>query len=125
MDKKCVLIVDDDEAILESLAGLFQTDDVIVEGASTLEEATKLLSAHAFDLVILDLRLSSGASLEGLDLLSLIKTKAPKTHVVLMTAYGAQEIEREAIRRGASSYFEKSIPISEFRNRLKALGISV
>ena len=50
--------------------------------------------------------------IEGLELLSFIKDMHPKTEVIIMTAYGTEEIKEDAYRRGAYYYYEKPIDLS-------------
>jgi DNA-binding NtrC family response regulator len=76
-----------------------------------------------FDLAIIDLRLTDGESLEGLELISKIKAQTPGTQAVLYTAYGSPEIEQEALKRGAVDYWEKSLQLPNMLERLNALGI--
>lgn len=125
MDHKSVLIVDDDGSICSSLASLLESDAVVVHTAATIEEAEVLLQAERFDLAIVDLRLRGGESIEGLNFISKIKAQTPETQVVLFTAYGSPEIEREARQRGAVDYWEKRMKIPDIIERTKALGIPI
>jgi DNA-binding NtrC family response regulator len=124
MSHKAVLIVDDDRAVCGSLASILRSDEVGTRTAFTVEEAERLLKSETFDLAIVDLRLR-GEGMEGLDLISKIKTQTPETQVVLFTAYGSPEIEREARQRGAVDYWEKRMKIPNIIERTKALGIPV
>lgn len=90
-----------------------------------MEEAERLLKTETFDLVITDLRLTGTVGAEGFELISQIKARTPETPVVLFTAYGSPEIEREARERGAADYWEKTIPIPALIEKVRALGIPV
>ncbi|MCS6805890.1 MAG: response regulator [Blastocatellia bacterium] len=125
MERKRILVVDDDDAMRTGLASLLASDTVVIRTASSREEAEALYSAETFDLVITDLRLKGGRDREGLDLIREIKQQSPMTRVVLLTGYGSAEIEREARQRGADDYWEKAILIPELLARLHALGISL
>jgi DNA-binding NtrC family response regulator len=125
MDRKSVLIVDDDPSIRSSLHALLESEAVIVWTASTIEEAEALIEAERFDLVISDLRLRGTVGMEGFELISFIKARTPDTPVVLFTGHGSPEIEQEAMVRGASDYWEKTIIIPTLVARVKALGIPV
>jgi DNA-binding response OmpR family regulator len=124
MGQKRVLIVDDDETTRLSLATLLRSNHVVVRGASTMKEAETMMDVETFDLVITDLHLTGRADLQGLELISAVKAKTPRTVVVLLTGYGSSEIEHEARRRGADDYWEKTIMIPELVERARALGIS-
>ncbi|HXF06223.1 MAG TPA: response regulator [Blastocatellia bacterium] len=123
-EPKRLLIVDDDEAITSSLASLLESDAVMVRTASSWEQAVELLGVETFDLVITDLRLKGATGMEGFELISQIKRQRPETRVVLLTAYGSPEAEREARERGADAYVEKALPISVLLERVRALGFS-
>ena len=125
MDRKTILIVDDDDTTRSSLVSLLASDAVAVHTASTVEEAESLLEAETFDLVIVDLSLTGRVGTEGLELISKMRQRAPATQVVLFTGYGSPEIEREARRRGVDDYWEKTIPIPALIGRIRALGIPV
>lgn len=123
MDQKFILIVDDDELTTTSLTGLLKSEAVTIRTASTREEAEALIEAERFDLAIVDLHLTERPDQEGLQLISRIKQHTPETPVVLFTAYGSAEIEREARKRGAADYWEKTIPIPALIERVRMLGI--
>jgi DNA-binding NtrC family response regulator len=123
VEKKSVLIVDDDDSICASLVSLLRSDVVETQIASTVEEAEALLKTECFDLAIVDLRLGGSGGVEGLELISIIKARTPGTQVVLFTCYGSPEIEREARERGAADYWEKTIKIASLIERLRIMGI--
>jgi ActR/RegA family two-component response regulator len=124
VEKKSVLIVDDDDSIRASLVSLLRSDVVETQTASTMEEAETLLKTDRFDLAIVDLRLGGSGGAEGLELISTIKARTPETQVALFTGYGSPEIEREARERGAADYWEKTIKIATLLERLGTLGVN-
>ena len=123
MDKKSVLIVDDEDSICSSLVTLLKSDLVETRTASTLETVDKLIATEKFDLAIVDLCFKGGGDMEGLDIISLIKARTPETQVVLFSGYGTPEIERAALARGAIDCWDKSIKIATLIERFRALGI--
>ena len=61
-----ILIVDNNDSVLETVASLLRRNHYIVKTTKTLLEARRLLAAHAFDLVLADWQLALDAeSLEG------------------------------------------------------------
>lgn len=122
---KKILIVDDEPTILMTLSHLLSNKDTTVITSSRIEEAEEALSRYAFDLVIADIRLSGMEGIEGLELLSFIKSKHAETEVIIMTAYGTDEIKEDAYRRGAFHYYEKPIDIAHLISKVKALNIFV
>ncbi len=122
---KRILIVDDEPTILLTLSYTLRSDDVEVVTASRLEPAEEALERAAFDLVIVDIRMSGVLGIEGLELLSYIKRRWPKTSVIIMTAHGSEEIRQEAFDRGAFYYYDKPIDIIDLMQRIREMGIPV
>lgn len=111
---KKVMIVDDEETLTWSMAKSLSRDkdkyEVMI--ANNGAEAITLLKKNKVDLVITDLRMPD---INGLDLLVKIKKEYPQTKVIVMTAYGSSDVEKEANRRGSVFYVEKPFEISEIR----------
>ncbi|OGW24063.1 MAG: histidine kinase [Nitrospirae bacterium GWC2_42_7] len=122
---KKVLIVDDEPVILTALSHLLSNKNTTIITSSVMEEAEEALKRYHFDLVIADIRLSGVHGIEGLELLSYIKQLNPKTHVIIMTAYGSEEIKEDAYRRGAFYYFEKPIDIAHLISKVSEVGINM
>jgi DNA-binding NtrC family response regulator len=76
------------------------------------EEAVKLLDREAFDLVISDMRMPG---MTGVDVLKAVKSRAPHTPVILITAFGTTKAAVEAMRLGTSDYISKPFRNEEIR----------
>jgi DNA-binding NtrC family response regulator len=122
---KRILIVDDEPTILLSLSYCLKTNKVEVITSSKIEAAEEALARYPFDLVIADIRMSGMYGIEGLELLRYVKEQNPATAVIIMTAYGSEEIKDEAFRRGAYYYYEKPVDIEHLLNMVGRLGIPV
>jgi DNA-binding NtrC family response regulator len=122
---KRILIVDDEPTILLTLSYALRSPDVEVITASRLEPAEEALNRYAFDLVIVDIRMSGILGIEGLELLTYVKRRWPQTEVIVMTAYGSEEIQKDAYDRGAFHYYSKPIDIEDLMQRVRAIGIPV
>lgn len=122
---KKILIVDDEASILLALSHLLSNKDTAVITSSRMEDAEEALFRYTFDLVIADIRLSGMEGMEGLELLSFIKKMHPETDVIIMTAFGSDEMREEAWRRGAFHYYEKPIDIPHLLNKIRTLNIPV
>ena len=117
---KKMLIVDDEETLTYSLYQSFiiSQRDYEVVTAATGEDAAEKLSDMKFDLVITDIKMPG---MDGLELLSLIKSKYPATDVIVMTAYGSEEKKEEALKKGARFYIEKPFEIKEIKQLVMEL----
>ena len=111
---KKVLIVDDEETLTWSMAKSLSKDkdkyEVII--ANNGREALSQLEKNKIDLVITDIRMPD---INGLDLLVKIKKAYPQTKVIIMTAYGSSDVQKEANQRGSLYYVEKPFEISDIR----------
>ncbi len=111
---KKVLIVDDEETLTWSMAKSLSRDrdKYEVEIANNGREALEVLAKMPIDLVISDIRMPD---INGLDLLVQIKRDYPQTKVIIMTAYGSSDVQKEASKRGSLYYIEKPFEINEIR----------
>jgi len=114
-DLKKILIVDDEETLTFSLYQAFikAPYDCEVVTASSAEDALDKLEDGFFDLIITDIAMPG---MDGLELLSIVKSRTPETKVIIITAYGTDEREDRAYKIGADRYIEKPFDISELRN---------
>lgn len=123
IEPRRILIVDDEPTILLTLSYALRSNGVEVVTASRLETAEEALDRYRFDLVIADIRMSGILGVEGLELLSYIKRRWPKTKVIIMTAYGSEEIKNDAYERGAVQYYDKPVDIDELTRRIREMGV--
>jgi two-component system response regulator AtoC len=105
-----ILIVDDDDALRESLELVLAAEGYEVVTAAGGEEALEILEAAPVEVVLSDLRMPG---LDGLDLLPQIARRLPGASIILMSAYGTDELALEAMRRGACDYLAKPFQPSE------------
>ncbi len=75
-------------------------------------EVFRKISSGSFDLVITDIRM---AGLSGLDILSAIKKFQPRLPVIVVTAFGGEEVCRRSMARGADGYLEKPVHFDKLR----------
>jgi CheY-like chemotaxis protein/anti-sigma regulatory factor (Ser/Thr protein kinase) len=68
-------------------------------------EALEQMQRHAPDIVVTDLQMPE---MNGLDLVSAVRSRYPLVPVVLMTAQGREDIAVQALQKGAASYLPKS-----------------
>ncbi|MCF6155213.1 MAG: sigma-54-dependent Fis family transcriptional regulator [Candidatus Brocadia sp.] len=105
MENGKILVVEDQDAMRESLVIAFRDEGYQVEGAASGEEAIQKLDSHnVYDLVVTDLKMKK---VDGLEVLKAVKAANPSTEVVLITAYGTISTAVQAIRDGAYDYVTK------------------
>jgi len=121
-----ILIIEDEITLNKMLAeGLkefgYQSD--VVE---TLKDGEYYLDIRNYDLVLMDWMLPDGNSV---DIIGNIKSKTPKTVVVVLSARDDSESEIEALRSGADDYirkpFEFDVLIARIEARLRFGGSNI
>ncbi len=105
MEKKRILIVDDDEYIRESIRETLKRKNYEVESAENGKKALELFQHDSFDMVISDMKMPG---MTGIDLLEKMKQYDPDIPFLMITAYGAIESAVEAIKKGAYDFIQKS-----------------
>jgi CheY-like chemotaxis protein len=94
-----ILIVDDDPAITESLALIFEKHGYAVRCALSAEEAIEIIAAWEPDLAILDVMLPR---MNGIELAMVLKANRPACHLVLFSGHvGTPALMEEAAKRGS------------------------
>jgi two-component system, NtrC family, response regulator HydG len=104
-----ILIVDDDSEVLLAAELVLKKHFRRVMATSDPAQIRGLLAQHSFEVIVLDMNFSLGATSgqEGLDWLKSLQDLAPDTKVILMTAYGGVEAAVNAIRTGAADFVVK------------------
>jgi two-component system response regulator AtoC len=105
-----ILIVDDDEALRESLALVLSAEDYEVLAAPDGASALALLDKGPVDAVLCDLRMPG---VDGLELLPQLARRLPGATLILMSAHGGPDLAIEAMQRGAYDYLAKPFTPSE------------
>src|SRR5579872_2735804 len=100
----CVLIIDDEVEIRESLQTLLEFEGYEVESAANASQGLSKLGDRAFYIVLLDLALPDR---NGLELLPEIRTLDPQIAVIMITAYGTVEDAVRAMQSGAANFLQK------------------
>ncbi|MCM8798751.1 MAG: response regulator [Candidatus Omnitrophica bacterium] len=112
MEKKRILIVDDERNMCEALFDVLEQEGFSVSTALDKEEALRLIKNIEFDLLLLDIRLKG---VDGLDLISAVKEINPGIAIIIMTGYPSLESAIEGTRLGISDYLLKPISIESLK----------
>lgn len=114
MPPKKVLIVDDEEDLTWTLTRKLSKDNNEFEilAVNSGKEALEILNQIAVDMVVTDVRMPE---VSGLELLQRVKQQYPFTKVVIMTAYGSSDVQKEANSRGCFQYIEKPFEINDLK----------
>ncbi|MFK7694848.1 response regulator [Paenibacillus sp. HJGM_3] len=112
MEKRKVLIVDDQNGIRVLLVEVFSSEGYLTSQASNGKIALDIVRKDPPDLVLLDMKIPG---MDGLDILKHIKQINPSIKVIMMTAYGELDMIKEATELGALMHFTKPFDIDDLR----------
>lgn len=103
-----ILVVDDEELITDSLAGMLAEApqyELDVYKAYSGSEALELLNEQQFDIVVSDICMPG---ISGIGLAQKIREKWPLCHVIFQTGYDDFQYAQQAIRQRVTHYILKS-----------------
>jgi DNA-binding NtrC family response regulator len=107
-----LLIVEDEEALCESLKRVFAKEGYGVDTAGSAEAALELIEGGLYDLIITDIILPG---MDGIEFLKKIRDVFPDQMLIVTTAYASLETAVEALRAGAYDYVVKPIIHEEIK----------
>lgn len=102
--KPRLLIVDDEAVVRDSLREWFVEDGYPVCAVASAREALEQLEREVVDVLLVDIRMPG---MDGLELQRRAHALAPRTAVVVMTAYGSVDTAVSALKEGAYDYIVK------------------
>ena len=105
-EKKSILIVEDDKAIIKSFKDILQSEGYSVDTAETGREAIQKSKAQFYNLVLLDIKLPDT---EGTKLLTTMQETSPKMVKIMITGFPSLENAVEALNMGADAYIMKPV----------------
>ena len=113
-----VLIIEDSEDMAYGLKTNLEYEDYQVTVATDGEEGLQQALEVSPDLIILDLTLPK---LDGLSLLSELRTKGVQIPVLILTARGEEQDKVTGLKLGADDYVTKPFALLELLARVEAL----
>jgi len=116
MEKKRILVVDDEKTVLESFREILELKGYSVDTAETGREAIEKSKANIYNLALLDIRLPD---MEGTELLVRMKETTPKMIKIMVTGYPSLQNAVEAVNKGADGYIVKPVSMDELLRKIK------
>jgi DNA-binding response OmpR family regulator len=109
---KRILVIEDDREMRSLLKDFIEDEGYEVDSVEDGSEAFRKLARETFDLMITDIRMPG---LSGLEILPGLKKLLPQAPIIVITAFGSEEVYRRVLERGANAYLEKPIHLEELR----------
>jgi DNA-binding response OmpR family regulator len=103
-DSAVVHVIDDDDALRDSLSFLFDSADIPVATYPSALAFLEALPGIATGCVVTDIRMPE---MSGMDLLRHLRDRASPLQVIVMTGHGDVPLAVEAMRLGAADFIEK------------------
>jgi DNA-binding NtrC family response regulator len=100
-----ILVVDDEEAMTESLAAWLREDGYTVDTASSGREAVEKARAREYAIYFVDLKMPGG--LDGIETMMEIRKLREEASVIIITAYATVDTAIAAMKEGAQEYVVK------------------
>ena len=116
--KPCILVVDDEPAMRESLKDWLVEDGYEVALASNGENAINMAAEKNFDVILLDLKMPG---MDGIEALEKLKEVSPEAEILMMTAYAAVDTAVQAMKQGAFDYLVKPFDPEEVEIQIKKI----
>jgi len=113
-----ILIVDDDDELRSNISTVLDEKGYSTETASSGIEAIEMSSTGNYDIVLLDLMMPG---MNGMDVLFTLKRNAPKTKVIIMTAFASIDNSVQAMKKGASDYIAKPFQVYDLDLTIKKI----
>jgi DNA-binding NtrC family response regulator len=99
-----ILIVDDDDALRESMVSILESEGYILDVAKSGQEAETKIKNTVYNLILLDIRLPD---ISGIELLANINKYSPKVKKIMLTGFPDTETAIKSVNEKADAYIVK------------------
>lgn len=113
-----ILIVEDEMDLCDSIAEGLQIDGYAVDTCYDGAEASVLLSAETYDLVVLDLNLPG---MDGIEILKEVRKQNQNLKVLILSARSSVSHKVLGLDEGANDYLSKPFDFEELEARIRSL----
>jgi len=114
LDKKSILIVDDEAVMRDFLSDVLE--DFSVEKASDGDEAIAKIKEKAFDLIITDMKMPR---VSGEDVVKFARETYPDARIIVISGYSSLSAVGNALAYGVSAFLSKPFTIKQLRTEVE------
>ena len=104
MEKKKVLVIDDERIVLDSISKILTEENFTLEVSLSGRQGLEWATQKDYDIVLTDLRMPD---IGGMRILRDVKRVKPAIPVVMITGFGTVKSAVQAMKLGAAEYLEK------------------
>lgn len=112
-----ILVVDDEVNIRRTLSALLDRAGYEVHSAENGKDAITLLEQHAFDLLLVDLKMPE---IGGMQVVAAARERQPEIAIIVLTGHGSLETAIEGLHHGIFDYVLKTSEPATVIERVKA-----
>lgn len=112
-----ILVIEDDSSLCKSMAEVLNEHSYQTDIAENLKDGEYFISIRNYDLVLADWDLPDGC---GVDIISQVKEKSPRTPVIVLSNKIAPEHEIRAFKEGADDFIPKPLNLEVLLTRVQA-----
>ena len=105
-----ILVVDDNEEFCQNVNDILELKGYEVVTAYDGFKALELVKQDGFDLVLMDIKMPV---MDGVETFKKVKKIIPDTPVIMVTAYTAEDLIKQALREGAYGSLKKSLDFDQ------------
>ena len=110
-----VLLVDDEEDFIKTLAERLEMRGLKVTGVTRGEEAVNLVDKQNYDAIVLDLAMPG---MDGMETLKRIKENHPDAEIIMLSGQGTVKSGIDAVKLGAEDFLEKPVNMTDLLNKI-------
>jgi DNA-binding response OmpR family regulator len=116
MDEYRVLIVDDEEELVATIAERLQIRGIQAQTANDGETALKMIESNPPQVIVLDVMMPG---MGGIEILQKMNAQNLQIPVILLTGYGSTEQGMEGLKYGAFDYLMKPCDLNVLINKIQ------
>ncbi|MCK5708834.1 MAG: response regulator [Candidatus Aureabacteria bacterium] len=117
MNKKTILIVEDEEYVRDFLDLLLRDKYIVIGSPDGVDAMNKINITPKIDLILLDLHMPG---INGIDLLRTLKKEVDlDIPVIIVTAYSSPEIRDEAVELGVKDFISKPFSVDYLERSIR------
>jgi DNA-binding response OmpR family regulator len=116
VEKKSILVVEDNKTVLNLLAGTLRREGYSVDTATTGNEALQKSNSRFYNLALIDIRLPD---IEGTQLLTDMRETTPRLAKIIITGFPTLENAVECANKHADGYLIKPVDMNVLLNRVR------
>lgn len=105
-----VLLVDDEEELVSTLAERLDMRGIESDWVVTGEEGLRLALERDYDWVVLDMKMPG---LGGLETMQAIRRRRPETKIIVITGHSSERDRQAGLSAGASHYLLKPVDVED------------